>query len=116
MGITYSKSRKDRVEGRELVTRERTTESMAKKLPLPSSYVKFEESIPMVPDPVLRAYLKGDLTYQDFRDMAFAWYTYTEKKHPSSRELSSVMTGHSTHINAKSSQLSFFFLQCWLSA
>ena len=60
------------VEGRSLVTRERTTESMDKP-PLQSSYVKYEENMSMVPDPVLRGYLKVDLTYQDFRDMACAW-------------------------------------------
>ena len=77
--------------------------------PLPSSYVQFEESIPMILDLVLRDYLKEDLTYRDFRDVAYAWRKDTEKKHPSSRELSSVMTGHASNINAKSSQLSFFF-------
>ena len=45
----------------------------------------------MVPDPVLRDYLKEDLTYSDYRDMAFSWQKYTEKRHPSSRELSSAM-------------------------
>ena len=69
--VVIAKSRKMRAEGCELVTRERTTDSMAKP-PLPSSYVKLEESIPMVPDPFLRDYLKEDLTYQDCRDMAYA--------------------------------------------
>ena len=63
----------------------------------------------MVPDPVLRDYFKEDLTYSDYRDMAFAWQKYTEKKHPSNKELSSVLEGHSTNINPKSAQLSFFF-------
>ena len=63
----------------------------------------------MVPDPVLRDSLKEDLTYSDYRDMALDWQKYTEKKHPSSRELPSVMARHSTNINAKSAQLSFFF-------
>ena len=40
--------------------------------------------------------------------MASAWQKYTEKKHPSSRYVSSVMAGHSTNINAKSAQLSCF--------
>ena len=55
--VAIEKSRKMPAEGRSLVTCERTTESMAKP-PLPSSYVKFDESTPMVPDPVLRGYLK----------------------------------------------------------
>ena len=64
--VAIAKARKMRAEGRELVTRERTTESMGRP-PLPSSYVKFEESIPMIPDHFLRDYLKEDLTYRDFR-------------------------------------------------
>ena len=63
----------------------------------------------MVPDPALRGHLKEYLTYSDNRDLALAWQEYTEKKHPSSRELSSVMAGHSTDIKAKSAQLSFLF-------
>ena len=37
------------------------------------------------------------------------WQTYTEKKHPSSRDLDSVMSGHDMNIHATSTQLSFFF-------
>ena len=63
----------------------------------------------MVPDPVLRDYLNQDLTYSDNRDIAFARQKYTEKNHPSSRELSYVLEGHSTNSHAKSAHLSIFF-------
>ena len=43
--VAISKSQKMLAEGRSLVTRERTAESMAKP-PLPSRYSKYEESIP----------------------------------------------------------------------
>ena len=79
--IAIAKARKMRAEGRVLVTRERATESMERP-PLPSSYVKLEESIPMILDPVLREYLKETLTYRDFGDVACAWHNtkYTEKR------------------------------------
>ena len=67
--VAIAKARRMQSEGRTLVTRERTTGSMLSP-PYHSSYVKFEESIPMVPDPVLRDYLKEDLTYSEYRDFA----------------------------------------------
>ena len=63
----------------------------------------------MVPDPVLRDYLNESLTYSEYRDLAYVWQKYTEKKHPSIRDLDSVMAGHDLNIHAKSAQLSFFF-------
>ena len=50
--VLSAEARKMRAEGRELVTRERTTEKSMGRPPLPSSYVKFEVSIPMIPDPL----------------------------------------------------------------
>ena len=96
------------IEGRTLVTRERTTGIMLSP-PFPSSYIKFEESMPMVPDPVLRDYLKEDFTFSEYRDCAYPLQNYTENMHPSSRELASVISRHSANINAKSAQLRFFF-------
>ena len=59
-------------EGRTLVTRERST-SGALIPPFPTRYVKNAESIPMVPDPVLRDYLNENLTYSEYRDLAHLW-------------------------------------------
>ena len=95
-------------EGRTLVTRERTASSTLVP-PFPSRYVKFAESIPIVPDPVLRDYLNESLTYSEYRDLAYLWQTYTENNHPTSRELASVVSGHEANINAKSAQLSVLF-------
>ncbi len=58
------KARKMLAEGRILVTRERSTSSTFIP-PFPSRYVEFAESIPMVPDPVLRDYLNASLTYNE---------------------------------------------------
>ena len=63
----------------------------------------------MVPDPVLRDYLNESLTYSEYRDLAHLWQKYTEKKHPSSRDLDSVVVGHDMNIHAKSAQLSLLF-------
>ena len=103
-----AKARKMQAEGRTLVTRERSTSGTLIP-PFPSRYVKFAESIPMVPDPVLRDYPNESLTYREYRDLAHLWQKYTEKKHPSSRDLDSVMVGHDLNIHAKSAQLSFLF-------
>ena len=48
-----AKARRMQAEGRTLVTRERSTSGTLIP-PFLSRYVKFAESIPMVPDPVLR--------------------------------------------------------------
>ena len=63
----------------------------------------------MVPDQVLRDYLNESLTYSEYRDLAHLWQKYTEKKHPSSRDLDSVMAGHDLNNHAKTAQLSLFF-------
>ena len=63
----------------------------------------------MVPDPVLRDYFNESLTYSEYWDLAHLWQKYTEKKHTSSRDVDSVMSGHDMNINAKTAQLSFFF-------
>ena len=102
-------ARKMQAEGRILMTREHSTSS-ATVPPFPSRYVTFAESIPMVPDPVLRDYLNASLTYSEYKDLAHLWQKYTEKKHPSSRDYDSVMAGHDMNIHAKSAQLSLFFL------
>ena len=103
-----AKARRMQAEGRTLVTRERSTSSTLIP-PFPAHYVKVAESIPMVPDPVLRDYLNESLTYSEYRFLANLWQKYTEQKHPSSRDLHSVMAGHDLNIHAKSAQLSFFF-------
>lgn len=64
--FAVAKARKMQVEGRSLATCELTANRMLSP-PFPSSYIKFEESIPMVPYPVLRDYLKEDLTYSEYR-------------------------------------------------
>ena len=107
ISTALAKARRMQAEGRTLVTRERSTSSSLIP-PIPSRYVKFAESIPMAPDPVLRDYLNESLTYSAYRDIAYIWQKYTEKNHPSSRDLDSVMVGHDMSINAKSAQLSFF--------
>ena len=56
MPTAIVKARKMQAEGRILVTRERSTSSTFIP-PFPSRYINFAESIPMVPDPVLRDYL-----------------------------------------------------------
>ena len=61
----------------------------------------------MAPDPVLRDYLNESLTDSEHRDIAHLWQKYTEKKHPSIRDLDSVTAGHDLNINAKPAQLSF---------
>ena len=65
-------ARRMQAEGRTLATRERSTSSQLIP-PFPSRYVNFAESIPMVPDPVLRDYLNESLTYSEYRDMAHLW-------------------------------------------
>ena len=45
-----------------VVTRERITDNKYVVTP-PSSYVRYRESLPMVPDPVLQDYLKDNITY-----------------------------------------------------
>ena len=96
-----AKARKMQAEGRILVTRERST-SGALIPPFPTRYITFAERIPMVPDPVLRDYLHESLTYSEYRDLAHVWQKYTEMKHPSIRDLDSVMVGHDCNIHAKS--------------
>ena len=103
-----AQARKMQAEGCTLVTRERSTSGTLLP-PFPSRYVRFAESIPMVPDPVLRDYINESLTYSECRDLAHLWQKYTEKEHPSSRDLDSVMAGHDMNIHAKSAQLSFLF-------
>ena len=98
-------ARNMQAEGRILVTRERSTSGTLVS-PFPTRYVKFVESIPMVLDPVLRDYLNESLAYNEYRDLAHLWQKYTEKKHPSSRDLDSAMAGHDMNIHAKSTQLS----------
>ena len=63
------KARKMQAEGRILATRERYTSGTLIP-PFLSRYVKLVESIPMVPDPVLRDYLNESLTYSEYRDLA----------------------------------------------
>ena len=63
----------------------------------------------MAPDPVLRDNLNESLTYSEYRDIAHLWQKYTEKKHPSSRDLDSVMAGHDMNIHAQSAHVSFSF-------
>ena len=70
----------------------------------------------MVPDPVLRDYLNESLTYSEYRDLAYLWQKYTEKKHPASRDLDSVMAGHDLNIHAKSGQLSFFLFSLFIKS
>ena len=108
MPTAIVKGRKMQAEGRILVTRERSTSGTLVPQ-FPTRYVKFAESIPMVPDPVLRDYLKESLTYSEYRDLAYMWQKYTENMHPSSRDLDSVMSGHYMNMHAKSAQLSLFF-------
>ena len=60
---TSVKARNMQAEGHTLVTREHST-SGALIPPLSTRYVKLAESIPMVPDPVLRDYLNESLTYR----------------------------------------------------
>jgi hypothetical protein len=74
--VAIAKARNMQTEGRTLVTRERTTGSMLSP-PFPSCYIKLGESIPMVPDPVLRDYLKEDLTYSEYRDCGYRLQKYT---------------------------------------
>ena len=73
------KARKMQAEGRTLVTRERSTSGTLIP-PCPSRYIKFVESSPVVPDPVLRDYLHESLTYSEYRDLAHLWQKYTEKE------------------------------------
>ena len=63
-----AKARRMQSEGRSLVTRERTAASTLVP-PFLSRYVKFAESIPMVPDPVLRGYFNESLTFSEYRDV-----------------------------------------------
>ena len=67
-----------------MVTRERTTHSKY-VVPPPSSYVRYRESLPMLPDPVLQDYLKEDLAYLENKDLAKQWPRYSSMKHHTSR-------------------------------
>ncbi len=64
-----AKARRMQAEGRTLATRERTASSSLVP-PCPSRFVKIAESIPMVPDPVLRVYVNESLTYSEYRALA----------------------------------------------
>jgi hypothetical protein len=114
--VAIAKSRKMQAQGCELVTRGRTTTTMENHLYLFPTMSSLRRASPWSRIQSFGNLRKEDLTYSDYRDMAFAWQKYTEKKHPSSRELASVMTGHPTNINAKSSQLRFFCRPLWLSS
>ena len=76
---TIAKARKMQAEGRALVTRERSTSGTLIP-PFLSRYVKFVESIPMVPDPVLRDYLNKSLAYSEYRDLAHLWQKVYRKE------------------------------------
>ena len=67
--VAVAKARNMQAEDRKLVTRERTTDSKF-LVPLPSSYVRYQESILIIPDSVLQDYLKKDLTYSDYKELA----------------------------------------------
>ena len=60
--VAIANIRNKRAAGFQIVTRERTTNGKY-RVPPPSRYVLYRESLPMVPDPVLQDYLKQDLTY-----------------------------------------------------
>ena len=60
---------REKAPGFQLVTREFTTESKF-VVPLPSSYIPYQESLPMIPDPVLQYYLKEDLAYKANKEPA----------------------------------------------
>ena len=52
-----------------IVTRERVTD-IKYIAPPPSSYARYRDIFPMVPDPVLQDYLKEDLTYRAHTSLA----------------------------------------------
>ena len=76
--------RSKRAEGIQFITRERTTDNKY-VVPPPSTYVRYRESLPMLPDPVLQANLKEDLTYSENKELAKKWQRYSSMKKPTNR-------------------------------
>jgi hypothetical protein len=73
--------------------------------------VKFEESTPIIEDPIFRAYLTRDLTFSETisSGLTQSWHNYSSKIFPSSREEDSVNLGLQEGIKSNSLQLSFLF-------
>ena len=82
--VAVATIRSRRAEGIPFVTRERTTHSKY-VVPPPSSYVRYQEKSPMLPDLVLQDSVQEDLTYSEHKELAKLWHTYSSIEHPSSR-------------------------------
>ena len=106
--VAVATIRSKRAEGFQFVTRERTTDSKY-VVPPPSSYVRYRESLPMLPDPVLQDYLKEDLTYSENEELAKQLQKYSSMKHPSSHTQDQIQQGQDLNVNQTTSQLSFLF-------
>ena len=60
-----------RLAGFQVVTRERATDSKY-VVPHLASYLRYRARLPTVPDLVIQAYLKADLTYKENKHLAMA--------------------------------------------
>ena len=67
--VAIANIRNKRAAGFQIVTRERTTDSKYRVPPL-SSYIRYRESLPMVPDRVLQEFLQEVLTDWENKDLA----------------------------------------------
>ena len=95
---TIANIRSKRVVGILLVTRERTTYIKYVVRP-PSSYVRYPESLPILPDPVLQDYLKEDLTFAENKPLVKQWQKYSQRIHSTSREPEEIQRRQDLNVN-----------------
>ena len=76
-----------------MVTRERATRSKY-LVPPPSSYVRYRESLPMLPDPVLQDYLKENLTFSENKALAKEWHNKSIRQGNMPRVAHQRIVGH----------------------
>ena len=90
-----------------LVTRARTTYNTY-VVPPPSNYVRYNESLPMLPNPVLHRLSKEDRTFSGNKALSKKWHKYSSRKHPMSREQEKNQKGQDLYVNLTTLQTSFF--------
>ena len=91
--VAIANIRSKLAEGIPMVTRERTTYSKY-VVPPPSSYVRYRESLPMLPDPVLQDYLKENLTFSENKAFAKEWHNKSIRQGNMPRVAHQRIVGH----------------------
>ena len=96
--VAVATIRSKRAEGIPMTSRERTTHGKY-VVPPPSSYVRYRESRPMLPDPVLQYHLKEDFSYSENKELAKQWQMCLSMKHPTSRPQEQIQQGQDLNVN-----------------